>query len=224
MKFAIRSHWTGEVKFEAEIEADEKAPIGVKIGLAVEWALKSGADLSDADLSGAYLRGAYLRGADLSGADLSGAYLSGAYLSGANLNGASLHGANLNGADLSDANLTGADLSDARLHGVNLSGVEEVPFIPALDSKILAAIEAGGSLEMGHWHTCETTHCRAGWAIHFAGEAGKKLENAYGSAAAGSLLYAKAYPKMRIPNFYTDNETALADIRARAENDPQVAP
>jgi uncharacterized protein YjbI with pentapeptide repeats len=59
------------------IECDPSALSGVKIGLAVRAAVKSGADLS----------GAYLSGADLSGADLSGAYLSGAYLSGAKING-----------------------------------------------------------------------------------------------------------------------------------------
>jgi hypothetical protein len=43
------------------------------MGLAVKWAIKSGADLSGAYLSGAYLSGAYLSGANLSRANLGGA-------------------------------------------------------------------------------------------------------------------------------------------------------
>ena len=83
MQFQIRNRFTGAVQFTAEIEADENTPLSIKIGLAVRWAYKTGADL---------------RSADLSGADLSGANLSGANLSGANLRGANLYGADLRGA------------------------------------------------------------------------------------------------------------------------------
>jgi hypothetical protein len=141
----VTNRWTGKVQFTAKIAADPDQPLGVRIGLAVKWAIESdanlrgaylsdanlrGADLSDADLSGAYLSGAdlsdaNLRGAYLSGADLSGAYLSdanlrGAYLSDANLSGAYLRDADLSGAYLSEANLRGADLSDANLSGAYL--------------------------------------------------------------------------------------------------------
>jgi hypothetical protein len=209
MRFEIKSRWTGKVQFTAEIECSEDTLLSVKLGLAVKWAFKSGA----------YLSGAYLSGADLSGADLSGAYLSDAYLSGANLSGADLSGANLSGAYLSVAYLSGADLSGAYLSGADLSGAKntpEIPVIEKIDAKILAAIEAGGTLDMGSWHTCETTHCRAGWAITLAGEAGTKLEAAVGSAAAGSLIYAKSRPGKPVPNFYASDDDAMADIRAAA--------
>jgi len=29
---------------------------------------------------------------------------------------------------------------------------------------------------MGAWHTCDTTHCRAGWVTMIAGKEGKELE------------------------------------------------
>ena len=76
---------------------------------------------------------------------------------------------------------------------------------------------------MDRWHTCETTHCRAGWAIALAGDAGAALEKTLGSGGAGALIYAKAYPDLRIPNFYTSNELALEDIRSRAEMDKATA-
>jgi uncharacterized protein YjbI with pentapeptide repeats len=112
--------------------------------------------------------------------------------------------ADLRGANLRCADLRGADLRD-------------VPIVPNIDSAILAAIEkAGCSLEMRSWHTCETTHCRAGWAITLAGEAGKLLEDRVGSSVAGVLIYAASRPGKPIPDFYTTNDEALADLRACA--------
>ncbi len=134
-----------------------------------------------------------------------------AVAAGANLAGANLAGADLRGANLSRANLSRANLTDADLRGANLpSG----PIVTDLDKKILAAIEAGGSLEMGKWHTCATTHCRAGWAITLAGEPGRSLEANAGSAVAGALIY-HASTGM-VPNFYASNKEALSDIRKAA--------
>ncbi len=107
--------------------------------------------------------------------------------------------------------LSGANLSEANL--------SEAPVIPALDTKILAAIAAGGGLDMGSWHTCETTHCRAGWAITLAGDEGKSLENKFGPDAAGALIYGASYPSLPVPNFYASNTEAMEDMRARAAQD-----
>jgi uncharacterized protein YjbI with pentapeptide repeats len=239
VKFNITNRWAGSVLFEAEIEADENTAFSIKLGMAVKKALVAktnltSADLADADLAGANLAGANLAGAYLARANLTGAYLTRANLDGADLAGANLAGANLAGAYLARANLTGAyltranldgadlagaNLAGAKFTGADLAGANEIPVVDRLDSKILAAIDAGGTLEMEIWHTCETAHCRAGWAITLAGETGKRLEDAYGSAAAGALIYARAYPNLRVPNFYTTNAAALADIRARASTD-----
>jgi hypothetical protein len=136
MKFDVFNWFTGAVQFTAEIDCADDVPTSVKIGLAVRWAIKSGADLSRADLSRADLSGADLSGADLSGADISGADLYGADLSRANLYGANISGANLSGADLYGANLSGADLSGAdlsraNLSGANLSGAENADLVIA---------------------------------------------------------------------------------------------
>jgi uncharacterized protein YjbI with pentapeptide repeats len=185
-------------------------------------AVLSDANLSRADLSGANLSGAYLSDANLSRADLSRAYLSRADLSDANLSRANLSradlsGANLSGAYLSDANLSGANLSGANLSGANLSGAKNlptVPVIPNIDAAILAAISNEKcSLNMNDWHTCETTHCRAGWAVHLAGEAGYDLDRRYGTNAAGAMIYNASRPGQPVPNFYTTNDNALADIQ-----------
>ena len=126
-------------------------------------------------------------------------------------------GADLSGADLGGANLRWADLRWAELRGAKLGAV---PVVPHLDAAILAAIEAGGQLNMRAWHSCATTHCRAGWAITLARDAGKALEDALGPCAAGALIYAASRPHRPVPNFYASNEEALADLREGAQADP----
>ena len=120
IKFEVKNRFNGSVQFTADIECDKGASRSFKIGLAIKWAIKTGACLSCADLSVANLSGADLSGADLSRAYLSGANLSGAYLIGADLSGADLSGAYLSGANLSGAYLSGTDLSGAYLSGANL--------------------------------------------------------------------------------------------------------
>jgi hypothetical protein len=205
------------------------------------------ADLRDADLNGADLNGAYLRDADLGGAYLRDADLGGADLSDAYLRDADLRGADLRGADLRDADLGGAYLDGAYLRGVKwfLDHKDpeipykrkptrtpaqrvaeyralhpEVPVVPQLDAKILAILESGeGKLDMDSWHSCETTHCRAGWAIHLAGTAGYALEKELeeDSAKAGRAIYLASTG--RSPHFYATKERALEDIRRCAEED-----
>ena len=175
-------------------------PAGVRANL-------HGAYLSGADLSRAYLGGADLSRAYLGGADLSRAYLGGADLSRAYLSGAYLHGANLSGAYLRDADLRGANLRDA-------TGLPPVPIVQDLDQKVLTCIEVPGALDMSTWHTCETTHCLAGWGIQLAGAAGTALERVVGSAVAGELIFRASTGSA--PDFYASDESALAEMRERA--------
>ena len=149
-----------------------------------------------------------------------GANLTGAILTGANLTGARLTDAILTDARLTDAILTRADLTRADLTGVDLTGVDltsigyAIPVVADLDARMLAAVEASpDALEMARWHTCETTHCRAGWAITLAGVAGRELEARIGSSAAGALIYVASTGRGQVPNWYASNEDALADIR-----------
>ena len=100
MKFDVLNRFTGEVQFTAEIECKDDELPSVKLGLAIEWAYKTRANLDGANLDGAYLDGAYLARANLDGAYLAGAYLAGANLDGANLAGAYLARANLDGKKL----------------------------------------------------------------------------------------------------------------------------
>ena len=210
-------------------------------GADLTGAYLEGAYLKGADLTGADLKGADLTGADLKGADLRGADLKGADLKGADQKGADLKGADLTGADLKGANLTGANLTGAYLTGaLGFSGDvpadpvvpyvrvvtkdraaralryrerhPEVPVVEDLDQKILSAVESGaGRLDMSRWHTCDTTHCRAGWAVALAGPPGYELESKVGPAQAGRLIYLVSAG--RSPYFFGSTERAMEDIR-----------
>jgi hypothetical protein len=230
MKFQIKHRWTDAVLFECELSEDiAKQPLSAQLGYAVKEVLKSDADLSGADLSDAYLSDAYL-----SGADLRGAYLSDAYLRGADLSDADLRDADLRDADLRDADLRGAEnvpetngptsaerIERQRARAERFRGRHpEVPVIADLDRKILEAVTIGaGHLDMSTWHKCETTHCRAGWAITLAGAAGKELEAKHGPHYAGVQLYRASTG--RVPNFYAGDEAAMDDIRRCAEESAQ---
>jgi uncharacterized protein YjbI with pentapeptide repeats len=212
MDFEIRNRWSGAVQFSCELSAEVAGmSYGFQLGFAVKKAKESGAVLRGADLRGADLRGADLRGADLRDADLRGAVLRDAVLRDAVLRGAVLRGAVLSDADLSDAVLSGAVLRDAVLRDCPVK-------IPNIHSAVYGAASKPQALDMGHWHTCETTHCRAGWVVALAGEGGRALEWAYGTPAAAALIYMASDPKLeRVPDFYCSNQEALDDMRRLAE-------
>jgi hypothetical protein len=68
-------------------------------------------------------------------------------------------------------------------------------------------------------HSCGTTHCRAGWVVHLAGEAGYALEERTSSEFAAMQIYkASGYP-ISPCRFYESNEVALADMRRLAEEE-----
>jgi hypothetical protein len=70
---------------------------------------------------------------------------------------------------------------------------------------------------MSNWHTCETTHCRAGWVITLAGEAGKALEKFHGPLLAAQLIYRESGYSINPCRFFDSNEAALEDMKRLAE-------
>ena len=164
------------------------------------------ANLSRANLEYANLSGAKLRDANLEYANLKDAYLGNAKLWGANLGGANLEDANLMDADLRGANLEGANLEGAKLRGADLENANlDYQIQEGLLQQIAKIIlENPESLEMVDWHTCETTHCLAGWACHLNPVA-KKLEETHGTQIAGLLtLGYEAHA-----NFFKKNEEVI---------------
>lgn len=70
---------------------------------------------------------------------------------------------------------------------------------------------------MGAWHTCETTHCRAGWVVTLAGDAGRALEQRFNTELAAMLIYRESGSPINPARFYDSNDDALADMKKRAE-------
>ena len=181
---------------------------------AVIKAIANRVDLSGADLRSADLRSAYLRSADLSGADLSGADLRSADLRSADLSGADLRSADLRSAKGVDANGKIAPLTDAdyiEIRDEFRRRHPEIPIVPQLDSTICEIVNSGkGKLDMSDWHSCKTTHCRAGWAIHLAGKPGYELEKKFSAHYAGAMIYVASTG--RRPDFFAGTKAALKDI------------
>jgi hypothetical protein len=71
---------------------------------------------------------------------------------------------------------------------------------------------------MSSWHTCSTTHCRAGWVVMLAGEEGKELEKKTSTLFAAMTIYRKSSDiPVHIPRFFDTNEKAMEDIKKCAE-------
>ena len=88
-----------------------------------------------------------------------------------------------------------------------------LPTIPNIHQCVAEAVSQPNALDMDDWHTCETTHCRAGWVVTLAGADGKALESKTSTEFAAMLIY-KASSKIRVSpaRFYETNEEAMADI------------
>jgi len=94
-----------------------------------------------------------------------------------------------------------------------------IPFVEELHKKLYAAVTAKpDALDMSTWHTCETTHCRAGWVVNLAGEEGRKLEAFHNTELAAMLIYEKSGYEINPCRFYDSDEDALEDMRKLAED------
>lgn len=96
-----------------------------------------------------------------------------------------------------------------------------IPKIENIHQKVLEAVTPPEhTLNMSTWHTCGTTHCRSGWVVHLAGEAGYLLEKQTSTAFAAMQIYKESSPIHVGPNkFYDSNEVAFADIEKCAEEE-----
>ena len=82
----------------------------------------------------------------------------------------------------------------------------------------MEAVNNPNALEMDTWHTCDTTHCRAGWAVVLAGKEGKDLESKTSSLFAGMVIFNKSSDiKVPLHKFFDNNKDAMDDIKRCAE-------
>lgn len=190
-------------------------------GAGLQGADFRGADFRGADLQGADFQGSFCQGTDFRGADLQIADLRSADLRGALFQGADLQGTDFRVADLQGAFLQGAELQGSIWRGADLQGAffgldNTTPVIANIDREVYAAASRAGALNMTVWHSCETTHCRAGWVVKLAGCDGKALEDQVGTPIAAYLIYRKSGHPIDLNRFYDDDKNALDDMRERA--------
>jgi hypothetical protein len=102
--------------------------------------------------------------------------------------------------------------------------IHAIPVIPNIHASVLTAVQGKGALDMSAWHTCKTTHCRAGWVVTLAGEAGNELEKRTSTLFA-AMRICKESSSVRVSpvRFFDDNAKAMEDIQrcAQEERDQQ---
>ena len=183
-KIQIKNRLTSAVIFEFEA-SDEQIANNTAMIEAVKAGIAAGADFSAADFSDAYFSGAKHVPDSIEATSPATPY-------------------QCDTRPLAERNAARA----AKFRESN----PDVPVIESLDAQILARIDADpNALDMSTWHSCETTHCRAGWAIAIAGEPGYELERKFGPHHAGRMIYLASTG--RAPHFFGSNEAALADIK-----------
>ncbi len=76
---------------------------------------------------------------------------------------------------------------------------------------------------MDNWHTCDTTHCRAGWVVHLAGEKGYALEEKFDTALAASMIYHESSDiQVHMPDFFDSDKKALENMEKLAEEEKKL--
>lgn len=94
---------------------------------------------------------------------------------------------------------------------ISLLGDDLVAY-PNIDKLVLNAIKKeGNSLNMSSWHSCETTHCRAGWEVVIT-EQGRELEKYFGTCMAATIIHKKSTGKT--VDYYATKDEVMLDLRS----------
>jgi hypothetical protein len=85
---------------------------------------------------------------------------------------------------------------------------------------VFAAASNPKALNMDTWHTCENTHCWAGWVVTLAGPEGKALEKFFDTPlAAMKILDASSPVRVSPVRFFETNEDALREMENLAKQE-----
>jgi len=98
-----------------------------------------------------------------------------------------------------------------------INNLMQIPVINNIHKELLDAVTSEGChLNMGSWHTCETTHCRAGWIVTLAGEPGRALEAKTSTLFAAQQIYKKSGYPISPCRFFDSDEAAMVDMQRLA--------
>ena len=97
------------------------------------------------------------------------------------------------------------------------------PIIENIHQKVYDAASKPNALNMGDWHTCDTTHCRAGWVEILAGEEGRALAKRTSVLFAAMMIYdASSEIKVSPTRFFESNAIAMEDMKRCAEEEAKL--
>ena len=95
----------------------------------------------------------------------------------------------------------------------------DIPIIKNIHQQVYDAASQPDALNMDSWHTCDTTHCRAGWVVFLAGKAGKDIEDKTSTLFAAMQIYKASGCLISPCRFFDSNESALEDMKTLAERE-----
>lgn len=96
----------------------------------------------------------------------------------------------------------------------------KVPIIPNIHQKVYRAASKPGALDMSTWHSCKTTHCRAGWVVVLGGTQAKILEIRIGTGFAARRIYkASGHRNYNNMEFCASERESLADMKRLANRE-----
>lgn len=98
----------------------------------------------------------------------------------------------------------------------------KVPVIKNIHTAIFEAAKEPNALNMASVHSCDTTHCRAGWVVHLAGDAGYALEARTSWMFAAMQIYKESGSPISPNKFHETDDEALADMKTLAEWEAQT--
>jgi hypothetical protein len=112
-----------------------------------------------------------------------------------------------------------AEVTEAQQN--TICGGLTVPVIESIHQKVYEAANQPEALNMSDWHTCDTTHCRAGWVTFLGGPEAKALEQRTSTLFAAMQIYHKSCPEVPVSptRFFESNAFALEDMRQCAEKE-----
>ncbi len=93
----------------------------------------------------------------------------------------------------------------------------QIPKIENIHKRLYECVTKPHALNMNTWHTCDTTHCRAGWIVNLAGDAGKTLEERTSTLFAAQQIYKASGYLISPCRFFDSNEDAMKDMKRLAE-------
>jgi lysine/ornithine N-monooxygenase len=96
---------------------------------------------------------------------------------------------------------------------------KKIPVIKNIHQTLYKAVSQPDALNMATWHSCETTHCRAGWVVTLAGKEGKELEKKTTTLFAAMQIYKASGYEISPVRFYDDNKKAMEDMKRLAEEE-----